>query len=123
MFRAVAVTVVPEASQLEESEWRELESIIELALASRHPRLRRQLVLFVRVIAATALLRHGASFAKLDAQQRTRLLEALQDSRIGLLRRGFWGLRTLIFMGYYARSAAAVQIGYRADPCGWEARP
>ena len=32
-----------------------------------------------------------------------------------LLRRGFWGLRTLVFLGYYARPEAAAEIGYRAD--------
>ncbi len=38
------------------------------------------------------------------------------------LRRGFWGLRTLALMGYYARPAAAASVGYHADPRGWEAR-
>ena len=38
------------------------------------------------------------------------------------VRRGFWGLRTLVFMGYYARPEAAAAIGYRADVRGWEAR-
>ena len=46
----------------------------------------------------------------------------MQDAPLLLLRRGFWGLRTLIFMGYYGRDAARDAIGYRADPRGWEIR-
>jgi hypothetical protein len=33
-----------------------------------------------------------------------------------------WGLRTLFLLGYYSRPAAAREIGYRADPRGWDAR-
>jgi hypothetical protein len=46
----------------------------------------------------------------------------LETARLVLVRRGFWGLRTLILMGYYGRPAAAAAIGYRADPQGWEMR-
>jgi hypothetical protein len=58
----------------------------------------------------------------MDAAARQRMLAALEDSRSPLLRRGFWGLRTLILMGYYGRPGAAAEIGYAADPRGWEAR-
>jgi len=38
-----------------------------------------------------------------------------------IIRVGFWGLRTLALLGYYARPEAAQEIGYTADPRGWEA--
>ncbi len=120
-FRAIAATVVPEAAGLDDAGWRELERIVEDALAQRAPRLRRQLLLFIRVIERLPALR-GRRFSALPPAVRTRFLAALERAPLLLVRRGFWGLRTLILMGYYARPAAAGAIGYRADPRGWEAR-
>lgn len=122
-FRAVAVTVVPEAGNLRPSEWDELEAIVERGLASRPSAIRRQLRLFVRILEILPLFRFGRTFRRLDPQQRTRFLLSIQDAPVLLLRRGFWGVRTLVYMGYYSRDAAREEIGYRASTRGWEGRP
>ena len=69
------------------------------------------------------VLRYGRPFIALDADQRARVLAWFQDSPLLLVRRGVWGLRTLVMLGYYSRPIAAAQIGYRASALGWEARP
>ncbi|HEX7122592.1 MAG TPA: gluconate 2-dehydrogenase subunit 3 family protein [Gemmatimonadaceae bacterium] len=122
VFRAVAITVVPEAALLDAAGWTEFEALVERALRQRPPRVRRQLLMFLRAIDFLALTRCGRRFEQLDARQRVRILTALQDSPILLVRRGFWGLRTLIFLGYYAQPGVAAQIGYRAHRDGWLAR-
>jgi hypothetical protein len=116
------VTVVPEAARLDGAAWNEVEEIVERALAERPPGMRRQLSAFLRAVELLPVARHGRRFTGLDADRRTRVLLALQRSRVLPLRRGMWGIRTLIFMGYYARPAAAAEIGYRASAGGWEAR-
>ena len=121
-FRAVAETVVPEARALPPEEWRALETIVDSALAKRPAKLRGQVRLLVRLVELAPVLRYGRGFTALDPARRTAVLRLLQDAPLLLLRRGFWGLRTLVLMGYYARPAAAAAIGYRADPRGWEAR-
>ena len=121
-FRAVAETVVPEACALTPDEWRVLEGIVEEALAARPAHVRRQVGLLVRAIELLPVLRYGRGFTALDPAQRTAVLRLLQGAPLLLLRRGFWGLRTLALMGYYARPEAAAALGYRADPRGWEAR-
>jgi hypothetical protein len=121
-FRAIAATVVPEAAALAEAEWAVLEAIVEDALRQRPARVRRQLGLLIRVIDGLARVTTGRRLHTLDLPRRLRLLERLQHAPLLLLRRGIWGLRTLIFMGFYARPAAAAAIGYRADPRGWDAR-
>lgn len=121
-FRAIATTIVPEAASLTEDEWAEVERIIEDALAARPPALRRQLQTLIRVIQLRPLLLYGRTFTALDPARRTLVLRRFENAPLLLLRRGFWGLRTLVFMGYYARPAAAKEIGYRADPRGWDAR-
>jgi hypothetical protein len=119
-FRAIARTIVGEADALDEVGWTELESIIERGLASRPASVRRQLRILVRALDLIPVLRYGRTFRNLDRARRTRFLLAVQDAPLLLLRRGFWGLRTLVFMGYYGRADAAAMIGYRGDLRGWE---
>jgi hypothetical protein len=121
IFRAVVSTVVPEANQLDERGWQELESLVDATLRDRPPAMLRQLRLFLRMIQWLGFFRFGRDFTSLDASRRTRVLAYLQDHRIETIRCGFWGLRTLAFLGYYGRAEAVRAIGYAADPRGWEA--
>jgi hypothetical protein len=121
-FRAIAETVVPGAHELDASGWQSLSAIVEQALAQRPAAMRRQLTLFLRVLNLRAIARHGRPLPRLPVATRARFLEQVETSRLLLVRRGFWGLRTLILMGYYARPEARVGIGYRGHPLGWQAR-
>lgn len=121
-FRAVAETVVPEMASLTPDAWREVESVVEAALASRPEAMRRQLVAFLRIIELLPLLRRFRRFSHLTPQQRTAVLHGLESSRHLLVRRGFWGVRTLVFMGYYTREDVQGALGYRAHADGWSAR-
>ena len=122
-FRAVAATVVPEAAVLDEAGWARLEAIVEGALAQRPARMQRQLVVFIRLIDALALARYRRRFRSLDVARRAAVLGRLQDSPVLLFRRGFWGLRTLVYMGWYAQPETAQRIGYQGHIRGWPARP
>ena len=121
-FRAVLGAVVPEAATLSQEGWGDAQAIIARALAARPAAVRRQIGLFMRALDIASLVRYGRPFRALARQDATRLLEALSRSRLLLLRRGVWGVRTLAFMGYYARAEAARAIGYRAAAGGWSAR-
>jgi hypothetical protein len=121
-FRAIAVAVVPEASALDEDGWSALEALVEKTLARRPATMQRQVVAFIRAIEHLPRLRWGRGFTALRPEERTRFLSGLEHAPLLLLRHGFWGLRTLVLFGYYARPEAAAEIGYRADARGWEAR-
>jgi hypothetical protein len=122
VFRAVATTVVPEATRLDASGWRELEGIVERFLDQRPAAIRRQLRLFLNVVQWLPVARFGRPFTALDPSLRGPFLAALQDARWLLVRRGFWGLRTLVLLGYYGRAGAGTEIGYHAGARGWAAR-
>ena len=92
-----------------------------LAVKRRPAALQRRLRTFLYFIQWMPLLRYGRPFTALAPQQRQRFLLYLENHPIKMIRVGFWGLRTLVFMGYYGRAAGAQAIGYRADPAGWEA--
>jgi hypothetical protein len=119
VFRAMATTVVPEASELGDSEWDELFGIIDRALQQRPRALRRQLAALMSVLNYLPVPRYGRRFTGLDADTRYRFLHSLESSPVPLLRKGLWGLRTLILMGYYTRPAVAEMLGYRASAGGW----
>src|SRR5256885_13391501 len=122
VFRAVATCVVPEASRLDAAQWDEMAAIVARAIAARPRTLQRQLALFLILLEWFPLVRYGRRLSRLEPARRTKFLDRLQRSPLLLLRRGFWGVRTLVLMGYYGRPAAAAEIGYRADARGWEAR-
>jgi hypothetical protein len=119
-FRSIAETIIPEVRELDDEQWSGVVAIIERALMNRPAKMRRQFALFVRALNVLAMVKYGRSLSALIPYMRTDFLESIQDSRVLLLRRGFWGLRTLILMGYYARPEAMPLIGYRANNRGWQ---
>ena len=121
-FRAIVEAMVPESATLTEGAWSDVRRIVAVALRKRSPAVRRQLGLLVGLLQLVALVRHGRTLRALPLARRAALLEGLSRSRLVLLRRGIWGVRTLAFMGYYARPDAALAIGYRASKAGWDAR-
>ena len=121
VFGAFVVTVVPDAKQLDGSGWLALEGLVEDALKIRPPALRGQLQLFLRTIEWLPVVRYGHTFSALADERRGRVLRYFQDHPLERIRSGFWGLRTLAFLGYYGRPEGAHAVGYVVNPRGWEA--
>jgi hypothetical protein len=121
-FYAIATTVVPESSALDDRAWAEVHAVIDAVVAKRDTRVRRQLATFLRLLQVLPIPRYGRPLTSLSPRQRRDFLEWIERSPFLVVRRGFWGIRTLVFMGYYARADVAAAIGYRASADGWEAR-
>jgi hypothetical protein len=121
-FRALASSFVPETAAARGAEWAALEETFERALGARPPALRRQITSFIRLLDLAARLRYGARLAGLDEVRRTALLESFAGSRFLLFRRGVWGLRTLIMLGWYTQPVVIASLGYRAAAGGWSTR-
>ncbi len=122
VFRAAAVAFVPALEPASPATWEAVERTVAGALGARPAGVTRQLGLFLRVLDGAARLRHGRSLAGLDLPTRVRLLERFERAPILSVRRGIWGLRTLVFMGYYTQEPVIAALGYRASPAGWSAR-
>ena len=120
-LRALAISFIPETALAGDPEWAALEATVEQAVSSR-PGLHRQLALLIGLLDAAALLRYGSGLARLDESRRGSLLAQLAVARLPLLRRGIWGLRTLLMLGWYTQPAVAAALGYRAQAAGWSAR-
>jgi hypothetical protein len=114
--------VLPGPDVLDEEGWRRAEAIMEHALAPRPAKVKRQLRLFLRLVDLLPLFTTGRTFQRLSPPRRAAFLRGLERSRVALLRRGLWGVRTLLFMGYYTQFSVREGIGYRARSGGWKAR-
>lgn len=108
----LAARIVPGAVRLDEGGRTDFESIIDDALMDRSPATRRQFGVFLRVIRYGPLVRWGRTFNGLDDSRRDRVLSWLQDCPVTLIRKGFWGLKVMVFMGYYGRPESWAEIGY-----------
>lgn len=122
LVRAIACTVVPEAVLLDEKAWAEFDRLTDAALGDRPPALQRRLQFFLRAIEWLPVLRFGRRFSSLAPAQRARILSFLENHSDQMIRSGFWGLRTLVLLGFYGRPEAIAAIGYAASSRGWEAR-
>jgi len=120
-LRAIGRVVLPSPDALDEEGWREAVDIMERALASRPKSVRMQIRLFLRLVNLLPVLSTGRTLVKLPPSRRTSFLERLQRTPLMSLRRGLWGIRTLVFMGYYNQEEVRRDIGYGADPGGWTA--
>ncbi len=120
-LRAVASVVLPSPEALDEEGWTEAEKIIEKALAPKPAGVKLQLRLFLRALNLLPLVTSGRTFVGLPRDRRAAFLRRLHSSPIMPLRRGLWGIRTLLFMGYYNQPRVREAIGYGADPWGWTA--
>lgn len=120
-LRALAISFIPETALAHGEQWAALEATLEHVVQSR-PGLRRQLVLLIGLLDAAARIRYGRGLLGLDTVRRGALLENLAASRWLLLRRGIWGLRTLVMLGWYGQPEVTAALGYRASAAGWGAR-
>jgi len=109
---AIAGRIVPEIASLDDRERRGILRVIDDSLASREPVLRMQFMFFLTMIRLSTLPRYARTLDRLAPEIQDRMLHKFEDSPIPRLRIGMWGLKTLVFMGYYGKYERAVQLGY-----------
>lgn len=108
----VAGDLVPAMKGADTDTRRLFREIVDRALAARPEGVRRQFGTFLVVLRLAPVARFGSAYPRLDAEHRRRVLTSFQDCPVSLLRKGFWGLKALVFMGYYAQPATAPRIHY-----------
>jgi hypothetical protein len=111
-FAVVARRVVPEVATLDAAGLARFESIVDRALLDRPPEVRRQVALFLGVVRWLPALRFLRPLDRLGPGRQERALRWFQECPVGLFRRGFWGLKTLVFMGVYGQVERWGEIGY-----------
>jgi len=87
-------------------------ALVEGTLASRAPAMRRQLRLFLLALRWLPFLRYARPLDRLDGASQDAALRWFQDHPLQIVRGGFWGVRTLLLLGYYGQPAAGASIAY-----------
>lgn len=116
----VARRIVPEVAGLDARGRERFFRMIDAALMDRPPGVRRQFGTLLGVVRWLPLPRWGISFERLSGDRQDRVLRWLQDAPLPLLRAGFWGLKVMVFMGYYGQPELWPEVGYDPHPDGNE---
>jgi hypothetical protein len=114
----VGARIAPGIAELDGAALDRVAAIVERAIGARPPSLQRQLRLFLDVLRWAPLARYGRPFDRLRPEQQDAVLRWFHDAPLTPLRHGFWGVKTLIYMGYYGRPEAGAGIGYHPSRSG-----
>lgn len=112
LLLAVGARLVPEVASLDVELRAGFRAIVADALADRPEGMRRQFRVFLGLVEKAPVVRFGAPFTRLRPKVQDRVLRWLQDCPVELLRKGFWGMKALVLMGYYARPEVGPSLGY-----------
>ena len=111
-LRVLATRIVPETTDLDGAGLDRFFGIIDDALASREPSVRQQFATFLGVVKWAPLPRYGGPFDQLSGDRQDAVLRWFEDCPVGLLRSGTWGLKAMVFMGYYGQPETNHLVGY-----------
>jgi hypothetical protein len=111
----LAARIVPETTDLDAAGQQRFLAIIDEALQGRPASVRRQFATFLGVLKWVPAFRFGRPFDSLQSQRQDAVLHWFEDCPVGLLRKGFWGLKAMVFMGYYGQPETNVLVGYAPE--------
>jgi hypothetical protein len=114
-LRVAAARIVPETSDLDAGGMGRFFGIIDEALQDRPASVRRQFSIFLGVLRWLPLVRYGNPLERLRGDRQDAVLRWIEDCPVGLLRKGFWGLKAMVFMGYYGQPETNELLGYAPD--------
>ena len=115
---ALAARIVPASASMSGPDRAAMLGLIDDTLATRRPAMQRQFALFLALLRWLPAVRFLRPLDRLDGHRQDAVLRWFQDCPLQLIRGGFWGVRTLIYLGYYGRPAAGTSIGYTPSLTG-----
>ncbi len=117
-LRVLAARIVPETVALDQAAAARFFAIIDHTLLERDASVRRQFSIFLGVLRWAPLVRYGGSFEGLRKDRKDAVLRFFEDCPVSLLRKGFWGLKAMVFMGYYGQPETNQELGYNPSVDG-----
>ena len=114
-LQTLAARIVPETTELDAAGSGHFFGIIDDALQDREASVRRQFAVFLGVLRWAPLVRYGVPLDKLSADRQDAVLRWFEDCPVSLIRKGFWGLKAMVFMGFYGQPETNQLVGYAPD--------
>lgn len=115
-FIAVQKCLVPRSVALTAEQQSKSLEILRNFLASRPAPVRAKVGMFLQLIDALSMVYGGKRFFRLDQEKQKRLMQSLFDSKLPILRKGFWAINTLARMTVYGQSSIYRDLDYRVKP-------
>jgi hypothetical protein len=119
-LQVLAARIVPETTDLDAAGLSRFFGIIDGALQDRPASVRRQFAVFLGLLRWAPFARYGSPLDKLRAERQDAVLHWFEDCPVSLLRKGFWGLKAMVFMGYYGQPETNELVGYAPEFDGRE---
>ena len=119
--RPLLTTMIPATATLPMPRICQILARVDDRLATEPAALQAQLRLFVRVLWWLPVVFSLRTLGGLEPARREKFLLWLQDCPVAKLRVGLWGLRTLLFLGWYGDPDVQEQLGYTPNIDGWAA--
>jgi hypothetical protein len=114
-LQVLAARIVPETTELDATGLGRFFGIIDGALLNRPAPVRRQFATFLGLLRWAPVARYGSPLDMLRAERQDAVLRWFEDCPVGLFRKGFWGLKAMVFMGYYGQPETNELVGYAPD--------
>jgi len=108
----LAARMVPRSGSFTPAGREAFQRLIAGTLATRPPAMQRQFGFFLGVLRWAPVLRYLRPFDRLDARRQDAVLRRFQDCPLALIRSGFWGVRTLVYLGCYGQPEVGASLGY-----------
>ena len=116
MFLEIQKCVIPRCAEFSDIQQQESLRILNHFLEQKSRSTLLRLRFFFVLIQAVSLLSSGSLFQKLPSERKMHVLQFFFDSRIALLRKGFWGVNTLARMSVYGQPSVYREINYHLRP-------
>jgi len=114
----LAARMVPGSSSLTPAGREAFHRLIDGTLATRPAAVQRQFGLFLGVLRWAPALCYLRPLDRLDGARQDAVLRWFQHCPLALVRSGFWGVRTLVFLGCYGQPDAGASIAYTPSTDG-----
>ena len=115
---SLAARMVPGSTTLTPAGREAFQRLIAGTLSTRPAAMQRQFGLFLGVLRWAPVLRYLRPFDRLDGARQDAVLRWFQGCPIQLIRSGFWGVRTLVFLGCYGQPGVGSSIAYTPSTDG-----
>lgn len=112
-FEALQNEIVPLSKSLSDQEREHSRELVNLVLEDKPAVIHFKIALFLLLIDTLSIFYGGHRFKNLKSTTKAKLLQFLFASRLGLLRKGFWGLSTLAKIGVYGQESLYPKLNYR----------
>ncbi|MBI4574799.1 MAG: hypothetical protein HY722_00890 [Planctomycetes bacterium] len=110
---ALTLRLVPPAAGAPPEERARSLAVADGALGRRPPAVRRQVRLFLLALRWLPALGYLRPLDRLGGPAQDRVLAWFQDSPLTPLALGLWGVKGLVYMGWYGRPELGERIGFR----------